>query len=603
MLELVVAACLAVTDGGVDGVSTFVSEVDAGVVDAGLVDAKVTPAAVPVETTERRDGKPEFVKGELSVYLGSDRLTVKNTRVGVSAGLDRFEDAFYALVEPMVDLRFLDGKLGIGVGVPLRFEIVSFAGNPPALFANAGRFRVEDYDQVHDFGRVLKYVTFGRKEDNVYVSAGQRYASSVGHGAITRRYSPSIDLDYPRASAEVDMYNDSGGFELMTNDLLEWNQVAGLAFLKPLSFFKPQNLLARTFSIGVTGGLDWKAPSALSDLPNQRVTQANRLAVTAWKPVKLIGFDAEVKIVKTDAIDLKPYVDYSMLLDGDGGFTAGMLGRFNVGTGTVHAFRVVAEARFLGNRYVPSYFDTFYEVDRMAYLNRDFREAGASTAVYLPKQAFVLERGLGQRFGYYVEASWGIRNAVALTLAFEGTSNAPAKNFVAHLELPVLSFFQLFGSYYLRGVGAVGGRCRPEAGHALRFPQHPPVRRDAREAPRRLFTRAPHVREARDVVTDGEVGDRAVDPRARRELADQVAGERLVERAGERLGRPQRVPHLARGEPLQPQREAEREQHHPADRAEERGTHQATMLRVAACPRSTESAPITGTSGLARRSL
>lgn len=461
MLGLVVAACLAVTDGGDDGVSSFVAEADAGLADAGapLVDAPLAVVASPAPAdggaptdAEHRDGKPEFVKGELSVYLGSDRLTVKNTRIGVSAGLDRFEDAFYALVEPMVDLRLLDGKLGIGVGVPLRFEIVSFAGNPPALFANAGRFRVEDYDQVHDFGRVLKYVTFGRKEDNVYVSAGQRYASSVGHGAITRRYSPSIDIDYPRASAEVDMYNDYGGFELMTNDLLEWNQLGGLAFLKPLSFFKPQNLLAKSFSIGVSGGLDWKAPYTLSDIPNERVTRANRLAVTSWKPVKLIGFDAEVKVLKTDSVDLKPYVDYSMLLDGDGGFTAGLLGRFNVGTGTVHAFRVVAEARFLGNRYVPSYFDTFYEVDRMAWLNRDFREAGASTALYLPKQQYVLERGLGQRFGYYVEASWGIRNAVGLTLAFEGTSNAPAKNFVAHLELPVLSFFQLFGSYYLRGV-------------------------------------------------------------------------------------------------------------------------------------------------------
>ncbi|MFT3709591.1 MAG: hypothetical protein QM817_18335 [Archangium sp.] len=90
----------------------------------------------------------------------------------------------------------------------------------------------------------------------------------------------------------------------------------------------------------------------------------------------------------------------------------------------------------------------------MAYLNLDVRAPGSPTALYVPKQQFILERGLGQRFGYYLEASWGIRNAVGLTLAFEGVSNAPAKNFVAHLELPVLSFLQLFGSYYLRGVNS-----------------------------------------------------------------------------------------------------------------------------------------------------
>ncbi len=459
MLQVLVAALLAVADGGVgEEVATEVPvpvEVDAGLPgDAPLV---LPPPVMVAAEPERRDGKPDFVKGELSVYLGSDRLTVKNTRIGVSAGLERFEDAYYALIEPLVDLRFLDGKLGIGVGVPLRLELVNFATNPatgsPYLIDRIGRFRVEDYDSVHDFGRILKYVTYGRKEDQIYVSAGQRYASSVGHGAITRRYSPSIDIDYPRASAQVDMYNDYAGFELMTNDLLEWNQLSGIAFLKPLSFFKPKNLLAKTFSLGVSGGLDWKAPWTLSDVPGERVVAAtNRLAVTSLRPARLVGVDAEVKVFKNDSVDLKPYVDYSMLLDGDSGFTAGFLGRFNVGDKTVHAFRVVAEARFLGNRYAPSYFDTFYEIDRMAYLNTDFRAAGSPTALYIPKHQYVLERGLGQRFGYYLEASWGIRDAIALTFAFEGTSNALAKNFVAHLEVPVLSFFQLFGSYYLRGV-------------------------------------------------------------------------------------------------------------------------------------------------------
>ena len=346
MLQLLVAACLAVADGGVgDDVPTLTADAGQEAPGAGPSLEPELPAA-PVSEAERRDGPPAFVKGELSVYLGSDRLTVKNTRIGVSAGLDRFEDAFYALVEPLVDLRFFDGKLGIGVGAPLRFEIFNFAANPatgaPLLFDRAGRFRVEDYDTFHDFGRVLKYVTYGRKEDNIYVSAGQRYASTVGHGAITRRYSPSIDIDYPRASAQVDMYNDYGGFELMTNDLLEWNQLSGLAFLKPLSFFKPQNLLARTFSVGVTGGLDWKAPFTLSTDPGARVADG-RLVATRLEAARLIGFDAEVKVFKNDNVDLKPYVDYSMLLGGDGGFTAGLLGRFNTGTAVVHAFRLVSE--------------------------------------------------------------------------------------------------------------------------------------------------------------------------------------------------------------------------------------------------------------------
>jgi hypothetical protein len=351
------------------------------------------------------------------------------------------------------------------VGVPLRLLLFDFKGDPNNGFAHAGSLRGEDWDSVHDFGRVLKYVTFGRKEDNVFISAGQRYSSSIGHGSIVRRYAPNIDVDYPRASAQVDMYNDYAGFEFMTNDVLEWNQLAAIAFLKPFSFFKPENLLLRTLSIGVSGGLDWKAPWQLTTDPQTglRVLGADgsagdimgygqRRLQASTNAAKLIGFDVEVKVVKTASVDLKPYVDYSMLIGGDGGLTVGVLGRFNVGHDIVSAFRVIVEGRYLGSRYQPGYFGTFYEVDRFAYQSRDFRSPGAQLASFIPQQRFLLEQGLGTRAGYYVEASWGIPGAVGLTLALEGVSNSKATNFVAHLEVPVLSFVQVFGSYYLRGV-------------------------------------------------------------------------------------------------------------------------------------------------------
>src|SRR3990170_17189 len=111
MLQLLVATCLTLADGGT-GAELAEDPYETAEVDAG-VDVSDAPVASPVEPlappppppvldTEKRDSRPEFVKGELSVYLGSDRLTVKNPRIGVSAGIDRFEDAFYALIEPMI---------------------------------------------------------------------------------------------------------------------------------------------------------------------------------------------------------------------------------------------------------------------------------------------------------------------------------------------------------------------------------------------------------------------------------------------------------------------------------------------------------------------
>ncbi len=455
MLSLLVVTALAQLDAGAasDSSPSASTEVSALPADAPVEQPPISTE--PVVVGETKAPTAGFVKGELSVYLGSDRLVVKNNRIGLSAGLDRFETAFYLLLEPLVDLRFFDGKLGLGFGVPLRLELVNFAtdaSGAPLLTRRLGRLRTEDWDSVHDFGRVLKYVTWGRKEDRLYISAGQRYASTIGHGALVRRYAPNVDIDYPRASAQVDAYNDFGGFELFTNDLLEWNTLAGIAFIKPLSFFKSENLLAKTLSVGVSGATDWRAPYQLTTdgmTGLRQIDSQGRLLSTA-RPVGLIGVDAEVKVLKTSNVDLKPYVDYSMLIGGDGGFTAGLLGRFNVGTDIVNAFRVVGEFRVLGSRYMPSYFDTFYEIERFIFASEEV--PGQASRNALTRQQVVMDRGLGQRLGYYVEASWGIPGKVGLTLAAEGVSNLPNTNLIAHLEVPVLDFFQIFGSYYKRGI-------------------------------------------------------------------------------------------------------------------------------------------------------
>ena len=66
---------------------------------------------------------------------------------------------------------------------------------------------------------------------------------------------------------EVDNYNEYVGFELFANDLLEWNQLVGLVFVKPLSLFNKENLFTSSLSLGVSGGIDWRAPYHLQSDP------------------------------------------------------------------------------------------------------------------------------------------------------------------------------------------------------------------------------------------------------------------------------------------------------------------------------------------------
>lgn len=411
----------------------------------------------PAAPGERVVPNQEFIKGELSMFLGADRLVTKNQRIGVSFGYNRIGLVHYVLAQPQIDLKF--GDLALGLGVPLNIEVFNAnydTSGTTIKFAHAGRVRQEDWDDRSDFARVLGYLTYGRKEDPLYVNVGQRYAASVGHGALMRRYAPNVDADVARVSAQVDAYNDTAGFEAVTNDILSWNVLAVLGFVKPLSLLGTSEDLGKSFSLGVSVAADLDAPVQLiknsqgsstleppCDVANATPPPSSCRIAAVRAPVVLAGIDVELKVFKTAKADIKPYVDYSTFLGGEGGLTLGALGRFNTGGDPVHAFRVVVELRILGSRYRPGYFDTFYEMEKYIPLSDPTR----------PETKFevVTSGRLPQRLGYYLEASWGVRRRFGVTLSLEGSSAEEEKNFVAHLEVPAVDFFQFFASFYKLG--------------------------------------------------------------------------------------------------------------------------------------------------------
>ncbi|MBI5548865.1 MAG: hypothetical protein HY901_33710 [Deltaproteobacteria bacterium] len=420
----------------------------------------------------------QFVKGELT-SLGVDRLITKRSRVVVSAGYNHMDQTEYLLVHPQVGLKL--GDFALGVGVPLNIEIFSSAypkdpkpgENHIAQFQHAGDIRKADWDEPGDYARILTYLTYGNKEDHLYIDIGKQHASSIGHGSLMRRYNGNIDVDRYRGGAQFDAYNDYAGVEFMTNDVVMWEVMGALAFVKPLSLFL-DHWFAKSLSLGVSAALDRSAPTRMKfmDEPACPVSNAcaranvpmvddrNRLMTETGLAV-LGGIDLEAKIVKTESVDIKPFLDYSRFvatgIEGaqpGGAFTVGVLGRFNLGKDPTHAFRLVGELRFIQDGYRPGYFDTFYEIDKALMMGTGGVQAGSGGVPLTKLQATVGDATRAPApggTGYYIEASYGVRDAIGLTLALEGTTASAAKDFVAHFELPVLTWLQLFGTLYVRG--------------------------------------------------------------------------------------------------------------------------------------------------------
>lgn len=48
---------------------------------------------------------------------------------------------------------------------------------------------------IEDFLRPLRYISWGRKEDKLYVDVNRVHSVTLGHGQLVRRYTPNIDID------------------------------------------------------------------------------------------------------------------------------------------------------------------------------------------------------------------------------------------------------------------------------------------------------------------------------------------------------------------------------------------------------------------------
>lgn len=433
------------------------------------------------------DGQPacrvkrQFVKGELT-NLGSSKLVVNDSRFGIRLGYAHLDSSSYLAISPEIDLRFENG-FAIGLGVPL--NVRAYAGG---FYDGQGiHLRPHDYDKPSDFARILRFLTFGKKEDQFYLNISQLFAASIGHGAIVRRYSGNTDQNITRVGAQLDAYGRFGGFEAFVGDVIQPTHfLSGIAFVKPLGFLGGS--VADTFaqtSIGVSTAMDLEAPYTLKRDAGgyPETTSDGEPVVSETRRAQLIGVDVETKILKTEGADLKPFVDYSRMLgitspggvgakaDGGGGLTLGMLGRFNTGEVKLHAFRVIAEGRYFDGNYLPGYFDTFYEVQKYQFIT------GRADVGYQPKLRTVLDRDPARRLGYYAEVEYQYNGGLAILAAFEdstavGTAATPApcpnsaqvcigaggatpaglgsRNLTLHIEYPAYSWLQFFGSFYRR---------------------------------------------------------------------------------------------------------------------------------------------------------
>jgi hypothetical protein len=298
---------------------------------------------------------------------------------------------------------FAFGKLGIGLNIELLFN------NEDGF-----KFRKEGWDKGAGAFRMIRYLRWGLKGDPFYTRIGSLQSATLGNGFIMGYYSNESSYDRRKIGLELDMDFGIFGLESMTSNLGNiFEIVGGRLFVRPL----------HTTEIPVLENLE-VGGTYVTDLNPDNDKDTND-GVYEW------GADLTIPIIKMDIFNWKIYSDYAKINNYGSGTAFGTLVSV---PNIIGAFGIYAkmEKRFLGDRFLPNYFNTLYEIDR-----RDkpaafyFPDDDAYSGYYMTKQDYL---ALAQKTeGIFGELAGQVLGKIRLAGSYQHIQNTTGGG-IMHLE-------------------------------------------------------------------------------------------------------------------------------------------------------------------------
>ncbi|CAN5632878.1 hypothetical protein BH23BAC4_BH23BAC4_10430 [soil metagenome] len=301
------------------------------------------------------------------VNLLAGGLGITNIRGGQGEG-----DFLLMTLQPELDLRALGvPDLGIGIFAPLRYQIGGGDGETSG-------FRTEDYDSFEKVLSAIRYVRFGQKDADqvLYARFGAIDQGRIGYGQQVYLYKNEIGQDARRRGAALDLDAGIGGIETLVGTFTNPGVFAGRAYLRPLRILGGGETGLNSLTVGVTlagdmnaegGFVNSAAPGQPFVLPSEQGlapfgSDGFTLAEDQGRLTSL-GVDLGMRIASSQAFFLSAYADFASMLRYGYGGGAG-LGLTLAPPGLVR-LDARLELRYLGSQYLPTYFNAFYEVDRI----------------------------------------------------------------------------------------------------------------------------------------------------------------------------------------------------------------------------------------------
>ncbi len=255
-------------------------------------------------------------------------------------------------------LNWIDGELfyslyftpevsfaNFGVGLDLKFDINS-----------KGNIRKENFNEFSDYLSLIRYLRYGLKNDPVFIKLGALDYYTLGHGSIMYLYNNSPTYDVRKIGLVLDIDFGPFGFESIYSKFGEAGVTGIRGYIKPLKLSSAGDIpIIGNLEVGATYAGDFdKNAGKISGLYNNITEDKGAISI--------FGFDLGLPIIQGSMANLTLYADYANIAKFGSGTATGAILNFNP-LGLVSG-SIKLERRFNGDKYIPSYFNSLYEVER-----------------------------------------------------------------------------------------------------------------------------------------------------------------------------------------------------------------------------------------------
>jgi len=295
------------------------------------------------------------------------------------------------------------GKIGVGLNIDLLYNV------------ETGHIRTEDWNESYDYFRILRYVRYGHKRDPFYARVGALDRARIGHGFLMNFYTnETANYDKRKIGFALDLDFGDFGFETMTSNLGRLELVGFRGYIRPMHFSEIPILSNLAFGLSYVTDID---PDEIRDTDD---------AVAAF------GFDTELPLINNDMLYTGLYYDYGKIVDYGNGTAFGVEAQLKGLAGLFNVYTKF-ERRLLGEKFIPSFFGAYYEVERHSKTIVPAMAGGDS--VIHNRKADILEGLTKDTKGWYGELGAHVLGALQVVGTYQWLDENP--NGILHFQAEI----------------------------------------------------------------------------------------------------------------------------------------------------------------------